>query len=199
MHDQAEPGTPGRQLPWHHLWIIRLGPLGLCAIGLALIVVSMTVSRADAVEVAYTTLGSVLVIAGILIPRFKGPVEVSTTGVKGELSALQDLDPRAFAIIGAGAVPPAHRVVSSVRVGWKNLTGPVSPSHVSIGTILNAAAEQGWTAEPDNAGRYLLSSQKTPGALIVPGNRDWMATPELLRVLASSGLHVPDQDDNDNG
>jgi hypothetical protein len=188
--DQPGSARQGR-LPWHHLWIVRFGPLGLCALGLALLVVSMTVTRADAIEVAYITLGTVLVIAGILIPRFKGPVEVNTSGVKGELSTIQDLDPRAFAVIGAGAIAPLHRghwTGSELVLG---LTGPIRASDVSIRAILDAAAAQGWTAEPDyDTGRYVLSSENAPEKLLLPGNTSWMATPELLRVLDASGLDV---------
>ncbi len=191
-HGSAQRG----KLPWHHLWIVRLGPLALLALGLALLIVSMAVTRTDAIEVAYITLGTVLVIAGILVPRFKGPVEVSTTGVKGELATIQDLDPRAFAVIGAGAIAPltrGHWTGSELALG---LTGPIRASDVSIRAVLDAAAAQGWTAEPDyDTGRYVLSSQNAPEKLLLPGNTSWMATPELLRVLDASGLDVSGLED----
>jgi hypothetical protein len=197
--EQPDSGQPGK-LPWHHLWIVRYGPLGLCALGLALLVVSMTVTRTDAVEVAYITLGTVLVTAGILVPRFKGPVEVSTSGVKGVLSTIQDLDRYAYALVGAGAFAPLRAgrwTASDLALG---LTSPIRASDISIQAILNAADQQGWTAEPDaRTGHFVLSSEKAPETLLLPGNPNWMATHDLLRVLDASGLRLPAQEANDSG
>jgi hypothetical protein len=188
--------TRHQKLPWHHLWIVRFGPLALCLVGLALLVVSMTVQRSDAIEVAYITLGAVLVVAGILIPRFKGAVEVTTTGVKGELTAIHDLDPHDYAaIIGVGAV-------ESSIVDHHKMPGPVRPSGVTIQAILDAAQSQGWDAEPiavGNLSRVLLTHPDEDHRVEIPGDKRWYATQELLRVLLSAGLDFSSCDGDGDG
>jgi hypothetical protein len=164
------------------LWIVRLGPLALWALGLALIVVSMVTNRSDALEVAYASLGTVLATAGILIPRFRGPVEVSTTGVKGEMVPLASLDRRDYASIGPGAAEPTRELPEA----------PVRPSEVTIQDIIDEAQMQGWTLGVMTDKHLILRNANASQQLAVPRDVTWRATRELLHVARAAGLRIAD-------
>jgi hypothetical protein len=205
-------------LPWHHRVIVRYGPLGLIVLGLGLLATSVVTHRSDATEVGYITLGTILVLSGALIARFRGLVEVGTTGVKGSLVDINALDPYAFVsfargssrpqVIGVGAVEPkaaksessASEVLIIDKSDLEDLTGfrawlprgeVIKPSDITIKQLMEQAMSQGWTIEQSPNSRHArIVAPDQSRELLVPGAQSWYATRDLLRVASANGLDV---------
>jgi hypothetical protein len=79
-----EAGT----LPAVYLRVSRLGPLALCALGLGMVLYAMFVHRPTTLLITSMILGIGTFIAGVVLPRVEGDVEVGTRGMKaGVVSA----------------------------------------------------------------------------------------------------------------
>lgn len=76
-----------QQRRWQYILPIRYGPLATSALGLVLVIIGIVSHRPGPVIITLLTLGVVLVIAEVLIPRVKGSIEVTATAVKGALAA----------------------------------------------------------------------------------------------------------------
>jgi hypothetical protein len=80
----TEDGPPRRSYAWPMLW----GPWACAVAGVAALGFGMVVNSPSAVRVSEITLGALLVVAGALMPRMQGPLELTATGLKGQVDPI---------------------------------------------------------------------------------------------------------------
>jgi hypothetical protein len=80
------------ELPKPYLWMSRYGPVLLCVVGVGMVLGAMLLDRPDAVLVTLIVMGVGSLVAGVLLPRIKGPVEVGTQGVKAAVESVAAID-----------------------------------------------------------------------------------------------------------
>jgi hypothetical protein len=83
--EQPFPEGPFRRA---YAWPILWGPWVTSAIGLALLVFGMTVNSPVPVRVTALGLGPITIVAGLLLPRMQGSMELSATGFKGQIDSV---------------------------------------------------------------------------------------------------------------
>jgi hypothetical protein len=83
--EQPEPAGPFRRA---YAWPILWGPWVTSVIGSALLVFGMVVDSPVAVRVTALGLGPLTVVAGLLLPRVQGALELSATGFKGQVGSV---------------------------------------------------------------------------------------------------------------
>jgi len=71
-----------------YAWPILWGPWVTSAIGLVLLVFGMTVNSPVPVRVTALGLGPITIVAGLLLPRMQGALELSATGLKGQIDGI---------------------------------------------------------------------------------------------------------------
>ena len=71
-----------------YAWPILWGPWVTSTIGLALLVFGMAVNSPVPVRVTALGLGPVTIVAGLLLPRMQGALELSATGFKGTIDSV---------------------------------------------------------------------------------------------------------------
>jgi hypothetical protein len=81
----ARPEGPFRRA---YAWPILWGPWVTSGIGLALLVFGMAVNSPVPVRVTALGLGPLTIVAGLLLPRIQGALELSATGLKGQLDPI---------------------------------------------------------------------------------------------------------------
>ena len=86
-HD-ASPVPEERPFRRSYSWPILWGPWVTSVIGLVLLVFGMTVNSPVAVRVTALGLGPLTVVAGLLLPRMRGALELSATGFKGTIDSV---------------------------------------------------------------------------------------------------------------
>jgi hypothetical protein len=82
---QPKPEGPFRRA---YAWPILWGPWVTSFIGFALLVFGMTVDSPVPVRVTALGLGPITVVAGLLLPRMQGALELSATGFKGQIDSI---------------------------------------------------------------------------------------------------------------
>jgi hypothetical protein len=103
-----EPPSDYRAFRRSYRWQLLYGPWALAVLGLALIGVGLLADRPGEVAVTAITLGVVMVLAGVLLPRMGGPVEIGTSGVKGDVESL----PQALRFVDTGARLAAEQLIT---------------------------------------------------------------------------------------
>jgi hypothetical protein len=69
-------------------WLLLYGPWALGVIGLVMVAVGLFADRPGEVALAAVGFGAAMVIAGVLLPRMHGPLELGPGGVKGAVEGL---------------------------------------------------------------------------------------------------------------
>jgi hypothetical protein len=69
-------------------WPLMYGPWALGLIGLAMVGVGLFGDRPTQIALAAIGFGAAMVIAGVLLPRMQGPLELGPSGVKGAVHGL---------------------------------------------------------------------------------------------------------------
>jgi hypothetical protein len=80
----SQEGPFRRAYAWPILW----GPWVTSVIGLVLLVFGMVGDSPEAVRVTALVLGPLTVVAGLLLPRMQGALELSATGFKGQIDSI---------------------------------------------------------------------------------------------------------------
>jgi hypothetical protein len=83
--DPAQPEGPFRRA---YAWPILWGPWVTSVIGLVLLGFGMAVNSPVPVRVTALGLGALTIIAGLLLPRIHGAMELSPTGFKGQIGGV---------------------------------------------------------------------------------------------------------------
>jgi hypothetical protein len=83
--EQPQPEGPFRRA---YAWPILWGPWVTSVIGLTLLVFGMAVDSPAPVRVTALGLGPLTIIAGMLLPRIQGAMELSPTGFKGQIGSI---------------------------------------------------------------------------------------------------------------
>jgi hypothetical protein len=83
--EHSQPEGPFRRA---YAWPILWGPWVTSITGLVLLVFGMTVNSPVPVRVTALGLGPLTVVAGLLLPRMQGALELSATGFKGQISGI---------------------------------------------------------------------------------------------------------------
>jgi hypothetical protein len=93
--DVVEPSDGPPELPSDYRafrrsyrWLLLYGPWALAVLGVALIGVGLFADRPGEVALAAIGFGAAMFIAGVLLPRMRGPVELGPGGVKGAVEGL---------------------------------------------------------------------------------------------------------------
>jgi hypothetical protein len=91
----AEPSDGPPELPFDYRafrrsyrWLLLYGPWALAVLGVTLIGIGLFANRPGEVALAAIGFGAAMFIAGVLLPRMRGPVELGPSGVKGAIEAL---------------------------------------------------------------------------------------------------------------
>jgi hypothetical protein len=88
-------------------WPLLYGPWALGLIGLVMIGVGLFVDRPGPVAVTSTGFGAAMIIAGVLLPRMQGQLELGPGGVKGAVHPL----PTAFMVATVTALEVAEETI----------------------------------------------------------------------------------------
>jgi hypothetical protein len=90
--DDVAPELPFdyQELRRSYRWPLSYGPWALGIIGLILIGVGLVADRAGEVALAAIGFGAGMVIAGVLLPRMHGQLELGPSGVKGAVQGLPE-------------------------------------------------------------------------------------------------------------
>lgn len=96
----AEMTEPSPGPPPSYLRLIRFGPWALCLFGLVLLVSGLSVDRPVALQIALAMLGTGCFAGGVLLPRIKGIVSMSKSGIEADVLPAADLD-RTIAAVAA--------------------------------------------------------------------------------------------------
>jgi hypothetical protein len=120
MESPHPPAEPAR---WQYSVAWRYGHFLLAIVGLALIAVGVSGITSTVVAVTALPLGMILLIAGAVLPRLKGPFTAGPTGIGADMLPLHEVD-RFSAFLRIPAVAPdAPAGKHPVRLGdvWEAL------------------------------------------------------------------------------
>jgi hypothetical protein len=97
MAGEDEPSGGRPDLPFEYRefrrsyrWLLLFGPWALAVIGVSLIGVGLFADRPSEVALTAIGFGAAMTIAGVLLPRMRGPVELGPGGVKGAVEGLPE-------------------------------------------------------------------------------------------------------------
>jgi len=90
--DDVAPKLPSdyQELRRSYRWPLSYGPWALGTIGLILIGVGLFADRPGEIALAGIGFGAAMVIAGVLLPRMHGQLELGPSGVKGAVQGLRE-------------------------------------------------------------------------------------------------------------
>jgi hypothetical protein len=88
-------------------WLLLYGPWGLAVIGAALVGIGLFADRPGEVALSAIGFGAAMLIAGVLLPRMHGQLEVGPSGVKGAVSGI----PEALMLAAATAKQVAEETI----------------------------------------------------------------------------------------
>jgi hypothetical protein len=80
-----------------YAWSFRLGPWLLVGLGLVLVVYGCVVSTETELRATTITLGSLLAVAGVALPRVRGDIALDSRGFRAKIEGIEQLDPSALA------------------------------------------------------------------------------------------------------
>jgi hypothetical protein len=197
MHD--EPSGVPAELPSDYSefkrayrWPLLYGPWALGLIGLVMVGVGMFVDRPGGVALTSIGFGAAMVIAGVLLPRMQGPLELGPSGVKGAVHGL----PTPFMVAAVTArevaeetipadVPDRDRKVDEV-------VGRAASFWVTVQVPPPAGEEVGmWTTEAID--QMLATGQKWTDE----DWRRWFQLKQRERKLRRWVLKPPDDQDHE--
>jgi NhaP-type Na+/H+ or K+/H+ antiporter len=170
-------GSETEELRWEYRFLLRYGPIGLCGIGVGMLSYAMIANRPDAVLVTFIVIGMGCIIAGVILPRISGALEVGTAGVKAELLDLRT-DPGAFVLIGKAARPA--------------VSNEGGEPFITVDDVKEAVLQQGWETDVAAGSLYVV----TPAGQVLQlpnGPAPDPASDELLATVRSLGVDVLSQ------
>lgn len=88
-------------------WPLMYGPWALALIGLVMVGIGLFGDRPGEVALAAIGFGAAMLIAGVLLPRMQGPLELGPSGVKGAVHGL----PMAFMVAAVTAREAAEQAI----------------------------------------------------------------------------------------
>jgi hypothetical protein len=183
--ESSEPDHHGPR--WQYLIMWRYGAMLLAGVGLALLGFGASGLCPTAISVTMLPLGFLLLVAGVILPRLRGPFSAGPTAVTGEVVPVYELDKFSFSATGR-AIAPLDVAVEEARVG---VVAP-APELVKLGDVWDAIEESGFrpVREDSAAGtRFMEGPDGQAITLLARGFVDWgIASDELLAVLASWGV-----------
>src|SRR5437868_2726944 len=80
-----------------YTWTFRWGPWLVAALGIALAAYALAADDTSAFRIACLTLGSVLCVAGVALPRVIGEIALDAHGFKANMASIERVDPSALA------------------------------------------------------------------------------------------------------
>jgi hypothetical protein len=114
VSDVAQPSDGPFELPSDYRafrrsyrWLLLYGPWALAVLGVVLIGVGLFANRPGEVALAAIGFGAAMFIAGVLLPRMRGPLELGPSGVKGAVEGL----PEALMLVAVTAKEAAEQAI----------------------------------------------------------------------------------------
>jgi hypothetical protein len=137
--------------------------------------------HADAVSIAAMTLGTVILVAGIIAPRLHGNFEMSHKGMKGSLASIDSLDGDAY-------LSTAPAIENQAELPTTNAEVQIIYRHPSptIDQIIKAAMKQGWSMN-DGHGHHIILNGPEGKRLILPNTS---RRPSAALIQAAKGLGI---------
>lgn len=192
---------------WQHRYLWLYGPLGLTIVGLLMILLPILTNQSSPTDVAFVTNGTLMLIAGVVIPRLKGRMKVGPEGIEGDLlsptefairgPAVQHSDPDAerpgetTSYVVVPVAPPQTGVPltsSTVRAGHGAKAYPDGRAHneergqTTIGELYEALSLRGWLSAQSGY-HVVFRSPDGSRQIVLPGNLGELATPVLVKAV----------------
>jgi hypothetical protein len=145
-----EPSGVPPELPTDHRaylrpfrWPLMYGPWALGVIGLMMIAAGLFLDRPSPVALTVIGFGAAMIIAGVLLPRMRGTVELGPSGVKGAVEGL----PEALMLVAVTAKEAAEQAIPEDAPDKERKVNEVVGHTVSYLAFMSEPEIRQWVSE----------------------------------------------------